>query len=246
MPLALTRPYDTGRSLDQLIPLLSPAVWFRFQDVGGTTVTDASGNGRNGLAVPGTGTVTLSAGQAAIGAAGRITIANNAAFSVPARGGLTVWCLELSSVGSFLVTKGGLSSNNYEWGINRPASQVTAVTHGTGGSAQSNVTSVGLTGAQSARINAIAAVFWDTSNLAPHAVGCNGQYQKPAPTQTASSAPTNTASVVTLGSRQDAVTADFVGTFYQFAIFPYAMDALGLLDLSMAAIRSGFDVPLAA
>ncbi len=244
MPLTNPPSYTRDRTLDQLIPLLSPAVWFRFQDVGGTTVTDASGNARTGTAVPGTGTVTLAAGSATVTAGGRITIANNAAFSVPTRGGMTVWVLGFSTAGSYLVSKGGSGGAAFEWQMQRSAG-VQANTFGSGGSTQSGVASVGFPTLSTTRPNTSAGIFWDTTNLSPHAVNGNGQHQKPTPTQTASSAPTNGASVVTLGSRVDQGTADFAGIFNQFAIFPYAMDPAGLLSLAQAARLSGFDVPLA-
>lgn len=248
MPLTLLRPYDSGRNLDQLVALLSPSVWFKFLDVGGTTVTDSSGNGRNGTAVPGTGTVTLANGTATITAGGRITIADNAAFSVPAKGGFTTVGIYTKTAGSYLWTKGGNSSANYEWQVtcgHTTGANPSATTHSSAGGGMSTCSASGLTGFDTAHDNIVVASFWDQSQDAPHMVSINGQSQKPTPSHTSGTYADGT-SQIQLGSRQDQATADFAGVFKYWFAFPYSMDPMGALTLALAANRSGFDIPIAA
>jgi len=243
MSLALLRHWE---SLDDAINSCYPMGHWPITETSGTTIKDASGFFRNGIA---SGTLTLNnliapdGRPAALFGGGHIEIADNAAFSVESVLGFTVGALvkfDAAPTGRmFILTKGGLSSNNYEWSLNGSATgQFGLTTH----------TSPG--GTISARTTTAAAVStaWTLliGRVQDRAVSSRiDLYQDSNTAQagtdaTTSSGYTDTASPVRIGARTDNATFVMAGYIRNAFIVQEAISPGSVNRIVAACRREGW------
>lgn len=234
---------------DLIMALYAPVFYLKLDDGSGTTMEDSSGNNRDGT-VSGSHTLRGVDGHLQIAATGRVAIADNAAFTIPKSGslpttGLSVWGLFQKTAGSYVITKGGSSSNNYEWQVicgHSAGALPTSVVHSSSGGSLSEAAATGLTGFQTDRWNAIGTSFLGRHTDAQQWPSINGQTSRPTCTHTVTTGDADGPSQVQIFSRQDQGTADYVGAGAH--VFG-TQNILGPGDyrlLAEAAIRSGFNV----
>lgn len=237
---------EPGMTLDEAIPLLSPLFWLKGNDVGGTTVTDYSGNARHGTA---SGSVTLTAGGILVAATGRVAIADfaDASLQTALPTFRSVWGIFKKTAGSYLMTKGGSGANNYEWQLtcghsagSRPGGNI----FNSSGGSLSQVTMPSGTGFVTGGWNAIGLSMFSTIVDTPQLPSINGESVAGVPSHTVTSGYANGPSQVQIFSRQDQASADYVGEGVHLIEVPYYLSPLDYRMLALAANASGFPVPI--
>lgn len=244
MPLTV----NNARKLEQAIMSMLPVGYWKLNETSGTTAIDYSGNGRNGT-YSGTFTLNQLNGHVQIGATGRVSIADNAAFSIPTFGGFSVWGLFVKNAGSYILTKGGNASAAYEWSLTGAGSANAGVTghvfSSSGGTLSTGTTS-GLSGYQPSIWNALGMSYWDRTTDTPLIGSINGQTAAIVESHTVTSGYADGNSAVQIFARQDQATADYQGYGAHIALFPFFLDAGAYMFLADAARASGYGVPRAA